>query len=145
MDLAPRIGQVLETSLYVDDLQRSVDFYERTLGFKSVSGESRRMRSLDVTPDQVLLLFKKGGSVKPTETPDGTIPATDGDGQLHVAFAIPEEQFEEWRAHLTKTGVEVESTVKWEEGGRSLYFRDPDRHVIELKTSNWYGDEPVWT
>jgi len=142
--MPPRIGTVLETSLYVDDLQRSVNFYERTLGFKPVESESTRMRTLDVTPDQVLLLFKKGGSVKATVTPFGTIPPTDGDGQLHVAFAIPKEQFDEWRVYLQEKSVEVESTVKWPEGGQSLYFRDPDGHLIELKSSNWYGQELDW-
>ena len=77
-------------------------------------------------------------------TPFGTIPPTDGDGQLHVAFAIPEEQFDEWRVHLQERSVEVESTVKWPEGGQSLYFRDPDGHLIELKSSNWYGKELDW-
>jgi hypothetical protein len=37
----------------------------------------------------------------------------------------------------------VESVVNWPEGGRSMYFRDPDDHVIELKTSNWHGSEGV--
>lgn len=143
--MAPRIGVVLETALYVDDLQRSVDFYHRVLGFRPVSDSSSRMRALEITPDQVLLLFKKGGSVKPTVTPLGTIPPTDGDGSLHVAFAIPKPQFDDWRIHLNESGVEVESVVSWSEGGQSLYFRDPDRHLIELKTSNWHGNDLAWS
>ena len=71
---APRIGSVLETALYVDDLQRSIEFYQRVLGFKSASDPSSRMSALEVTPDQVLLLFKKGGSVQATVTPFGTFP-----------------------------------------------------------------------
>ena len=142
--MAPKIGLVLETALYVDDLQRSVDFYKRVLGFKPVSDSSSRMRALEVTPDQVLLLFKKGASVQATVTPFGTIPPTDGDGSLHVAFAIPKPQFDHWRSHLSESGVDVESVVSWPEGGQSLYFRDPDSHAIELKTSNWHGNELAW-
>jgi hypothetical protein len=29
--------------------------------------------------------------------------------------------------------------IDWPEGGRSLYFRDPDGHALKLKTSNWSG------
>ncbi len=78
--MAPRIGLVLETALYVDDLQRSVEFYQRVLGFNPASDcSSDRMWALNVTPDQVLLLFNKGASVQATVTPFGTIPPTDGD------------------------------------------------------------------
>ncbi len=87
----------------------------------------------------MLLLFTKGGSVRPTITPGGLIPATDGEGSLHLAFGIAPSAFDEWRERIKGVGVPIESEVTWPEGGRSLYFRDPDRHVIELKTSNWQG------
>ena len=64
-----------------------------------------------------------------------------GDGDLHVAFSISPSDFNAWIARLEKFSVEVESTVNWSEGGASIYFRDPDNHAIELKTSNWYGTE----
>ncbi len=139
--MTPRIGQVLETALYVRDLGRSVEFYQRVLGFPIASEPLDRMCALTVTSDQVLLLFKKGGSVQPTVRPFGTIPPTDGDGSLHVAFWIPPSDFETWQDRLQSVGVVIESLVSWPEGGRSIYFRDPDDHVIELKTSNWHGKE----
>ncbi len=142
--MPPQIGSVLETALYVDDLPRAVEFYQRVLGLTPTAEASGRMCALDVTTDQVLLLFKKGGSVRATVTPGGTIPPTDGDGTLHIAFAIPESDFQAWRDHLVDSGIDVESTVAWANGGRSLYLRDPDRHLVELKTSNWHGKEPAW-
>ena len=78
--MAPRIGLVLETALYVDDLQRSVEFYQRVLGFSSASDGSDRLWALNVTQDQVLLLFNKGASVQATVTPFGTIPPKAGAG-----------------------------------------------------------------
>jgi catechol 2,3-dioxygenase-like lactoylglutathione lyase family enzyme len=137
----PRIGPVLETALYVADLGRSVEFYKRVLGFPLASEPIDRMCALAITSDQVLLLFKKRGSVQPTVTPYGTIPPTDGDGSLHVAFWIPPSEFETWQDRLRASGVGIESVVSWPEGGRSIYFRDPDNHVVELKTSNWHGSE----
>ena len=43
----------------------------------------------------------------------------------------------------TQIGAIIEtalySVVTWPEGGRSIYFRDLDEHLIELKTSSGYG------
>jgi catechol 2,3-dioxygenase-like lactoylglutathione lyase family enzyme len=141
-DAIPRVGGVLETALYVEDLDRSAAFYQRLLGLSLASEPSPRMTALNLTPDQVLLLFKTGGSVRPTETPFGTIPPHDGSGALHVAFFISPSDFEPWKERLRENHVDVESVVNWPEGGRSIYFRDPDGHLIELKTSNWHGKDP---
>jgi catechol 2,3-dioxygenase-like lactoylglutathione lyase family enzyme len=54
--------------------------------------------------------------------------------ELHLAFAIPSSELANWESWLQTRGIAVEEKRKWEEGGRSLYFRDPDRHLIELAT-----------
>jgi len=41
---------------------------------------------------------------------------------------------EAWGKWLAENGVPVESKVKWERGGQSLYFRDPDGNLLELVT-----------
>jgi catechol 2,3-dioxygenase-like lactoylglutathione lyase family enzyme len=83
---------------------------------------------------QVLLLFRKGGSRTPAVLPGGTIPAHDGDGQLHLAFAVAAAELGAWEARLCELHIPIESRVAWPRGGRSLYLRDPDNHVIELAT-----------
>ncbi len=98
-----------------------------------------RMAVLNVTDDQVLLLFKKGASTEATVLPFGTIPPTDGDGQLHVAFGVSPSDIDTWEQRLRDLGIDIESRFEWPEGGSSVYFRDPDGHAIELKTSNWRG------
>ena len=80
------IRGVIETALYVDDLARSLEFYRGLLGFTVAMEPIDRMVVLNVTDDQVLVLFKKGASTEATVLPFGTIPPTDGDGRLHVAF-----------------------------------------------------------
>lgn len=129
----PAIGGVVETSLYVDDLERSVHFYEEVCGFSCMVGDER-FRALSVAGRQVLLLFKKGASVKPGTVPGGIIPPHDGSGQQHLAFAIDAADFEPWRRQLVDRGISIESIVRWQRGGQSLYFRDPDQHLVELIT-----------
>ena len=60
---------------------------------------------------------------------------------MHVAFSIPESEVRTWQDALAQAGVAVESRVRWEEGGESLYFRVPDRHLLELETTAWDGRE----
>ena len=39
-----------------------------------------------------------------------------------------------WEKHLAARGVAIEGATTWSRGGRSIYFRDPDGHLLELAT-----------
>ncbi len=129
----PKVTGVLETALYVDDLDRAVDFYRRLFGF-GVMNRDARFCALNVAPGSVLLLFRRGGTLSPVELGFGTIPPHDGAGPLHMAFAIAADELPAWQSKLAEAAVEIESTVRWPRGSVSLYFRDPDGHAIELAT-----------
>lgn len=134
-----RVTSVIETALYVDDLSRSIEFYRDLFGFTLAMDPIERMATLDITEDQVLLLFKKGASVEATVLPFGVVPPTDGDGRLHLCFGVRPNDIEAWDRRLRERGIEIESRFDWPQGGTSIYFRDPDGHAIELKSSNWRG------
>jgi catechol 2,3-dioxygenase-like lactoylglutathione lyase family enzyme len=87
-----------------------------------------------VASGSVLLLFRQGGTAEPVRTPEGVIPPHGGSGELHLAFSIRSEDFAAWEAHLQQEGITIESRVRWDRGGNSLYFRDLDHHLIELAT-----------
>jgi catechol 2,3-dioxygenase-like lactoylglutathione lyase family enzyme len=89
---------------------------------------------LNVPGGQVLLLFLKGSTTTTAVLPGGTIPPHDGNGRLHLAFAISGDDLDAWRKCLQSHGVSIEGEVKWPRGGTSLYFRDPDGHLVELAT-----------
>jgi catechol 2,3-dioxygenase-like lactoylglutathione lyase family enzyme len=129
----PNVTGVLETSLYVEDLPRAIKFYKTIFTFETLFSDARAC-ALSVAGKQVLLLFKKGASQKPHPSWGGIIPPHDGKGNLHMAFSINAAEFEHWENWLEQNGVAIESKVKWQEGGQSLYFRDPDHHAIELAT-----------
>jgi catechol 2,3-dioxygenase-like lactoylglutathione lyase family enzyme len=132
--MPPKTDGILESSLYVSDVLRSVRFYQQTFGFRVISEFGERGCAMGVGTRQVLLLFKKGAS-RATQSPH------DGNGELHVAFAIPSPELANWESWLQTIGIAVEEKRDWESGGRSLYFRDPDRHLIELVTP---GTWPVY-
>jgi catechol 2,3-dioxygenase-like lactoylglutathione lyase family enzyme len=123
----PKSDGILESSLYVDDVARSVRFYEKIFGFRVISDFGERGCAMRASHHQVLLLFKKGGS-HTIQSPH------DGDGELHVAFAITAAALPDWEAWLLQNGISVEEKRTWDLGGQSIYFRDPDRHLLELAT-----------
>jgi catechol 2,3-dioxygenase-like lactoylglutathione lyase family enzyme len=125
--MRPKTDGILESSLYVSDLLRSVRFYQETFGFPVISEFGERGCALHAGPHQVLLLFKKGASSAITSP-------HDGDGELHLAFAILSAELGQWESWLHQRGITVEEKRAWEPGGWSLYFRDPDRHLLELAT-----------
>jgi catechol 2,3-dioxygenase-like lactoylglutathione lyase family enzyme len=127
----PTVGRVLETSLYVDELPRSIDFYQRLFGFEKLVADDR-FCALNVRDQQVLLLFRKRGTLEPVVFPGGILPPHDGDGQTHLAFTIAAGDEAEWTRSLSASNVAIESRVTWPRGGFSLYFRDPDGHLLEL-------------
>jgi catechol 2,3-dioxygenase-like lactoylglutathione lyase family enzyme len=125
--MPPKTEGILESSLYVADVARSVQFYERIFGFRVISDFEGRGCAMQASNRQVLLLFKKGGS-RTIQSPHG------GDGELHLAFAIPATALTSWEVWLAENGIAVEEKRTWELGGQSLYFRDPDRHLMEVAT-----------
>jgi catechol 2,3-dioxygenase-like lactoylglutathione lyase family enzyme len=129
----PTINQVLETSLYVEDLERSERFYHEVLGLKTMVADDR-LRALSVAGRQVLLLFLKGASAQVMALPGGILPPHDGSGNLHLAFAVDAVELAAWEQTLASHGVAVESRIDWPRGGRSIYFRDPDGHLLEMVT-----------
>ncbi len=134
----PKVAGVLETSLYVDDVETSADFYRRVFQFGTLTADDRLV-ALSVDARQVLLLFRKGATSEPQATRGGTIPGHDGQGHLHLAFAIAKDERDPWRKWLQACGVAIESEVSWLAGGHSLYFRDPDHNLVELLTSGTWS------
>jgi catechol 2,3-dioxygenase-like lactoylglutathione lyase family enzyme len=128
----PALNGILESALYVTDMERSARFYESLFGFPIID-RSDRLIALAAGERQILLLFKKGASARMP------VNAHDGSGELHLAFAIAASELAAWEARLAAHSVAIEDRRQWPRGGTSLYFRDPDRHLIELATPG------VWT
>jgi catechol 2,3-dioxygenase-like lactoylglutathione lyase family enzyme len=123
----PKSDGIMESSLYVDDVTRSIQFYEKIFGFPVITSFGERGCAMQAGKCQVLLLFKKGAS-RSIQSPH------DGDGELHLALAIPAAELAAWERWLQDNEIVVEEKRTWDLGGQSIYFRDPDRHLIEIAT-----------
>jgi len=128
-----RLDRVLETCLYVDDLDRAARFYEDVLGLAVLTSD-QRFRAYDVGGKSVLLIFRRGFTLETVRMPGGTIPPHDGHGPLHMALAIAADALADWERRLAEHGVAIEGRTRWSRGGESIYFRDPDGHLLELAT-----------
>ncbi|HEX4966609.1 MAG TPA: VOC family protein [Thermoanaerobaculia bacterium] len=130
----PTLERILETALYCEDLGRAAAFYRDVLGL-AVLDAGPRLVAMDAGRATVLLLFKQGATLQGADLgKEGRVPPHDGEGPVHLAFAIRGEELPGWESHLREHGVEIETTTRWARGGKSLYFRDPDGHSVELAT-----------
>ena len=151
--MIPPLAGILETCLYVDDVERSRAFYERVFGFSAMIVEPR-ICAFDVAPAQVLILFQRGGTTRPVAVGSGFIPPHDASGPQHFAFAIGEGAYEDWKRHLGDHGITLGKRGRLAAGRAQPVFprsgRDARRAgdtggLAELLTriDGWDGMEPL--
>lgn len=81
----PTLQGILETALYVKNVQTSADFYRRHFHFETLL-ESERLIALGVAGRDVLLLFKEGATKGDLETSGGIIPGHAGRADAFCVF-----------------------------------------------------------
>ncbi len=128
-----RILRLDHVVLRVADLERSIHFYTQVLDAR----EERRI-------DKVGLVQLRAGTqlidLVPLESQIGRAggrgPGSEGRNVDHFALRIESFDEAQLRAHLDKHGVkpgEVHMRYGAEGSGPSMYLRDPDGNVVELK------------
>ena len=127
------IDRVLETILYVDDLDAAERFYGDVLGLE-----------LDSRKNGLFVFFRCGGGMLLLFEPEAAragrnVPAHGASGPGHACFAVAEADLEDWKMRLAAAGVAVEREMEWPRGGRSFYFRDPAGNSLELATPKIWG------
>ncbi|PAQ02114.1 VOC family protein [Mesorhizobium mediterraneum] len=130
---------ILESALYVTDLDAAEDFYSGVLGLDllgKVDGRHLFFRC----GDGVLLIFNAEATKVPP-APDARLKVpphgTVGDG--HLCFAASADEIVRWKAHLEQKKIAIESEFEWPQGGRSIYIRDPSGNSIEFAEPRIWG------
>ena len=134
----PNLNGVLETALYFEDLGRAQTFYEGVLGLSQIYADDRLIGY--AIGKTVLLLFARGASKETMRLPSGTIPPHDGAGPAHVAFAISADELPGWEERLHNSNIAIEGRTDWPRGGKSIYFRDTEGHLLELATPGLWAN-----
>ncbi|MFO0890756.1 MAG: VOC family protein [Isosphaeraceae bacterium] len=123
------IEALIETGIYVDDLDRAEHFYGELLGLPRIAREEGRHCFFRVGDRSVLLVFLPESTLRGDH-----LPAHGARGPGHFALGIAADDLDAWRAHLVARGVAIEHEETWPRGGHSLYFRDPAGNSVELIT-----------
>jgi catechol 2,3-dioxygenase-like lactoylglutathione lyase family enzyme len=115
--------------LKVNELDASVDFYTRIMGFSNTG------------IDGPFTVIRTASDFQMQLAPWGT------PGFEHYAFAVSRQQFDEIFARVRESGIDYGPTFDSvgsnegpgvETGARgdapTLYFNDPNKHLIEIRT-----------
>lgn len=123
--------QILESALYVRDIEEAVVFYRDILGLELALPHNHR-NAFFRCGTGILLVFDAKETVIPA--PEGALPipthGTTGAG--HMCFATSREEIAAWKEHFAKHGIEIEREFDWPNGARSLYIRDPSGNSLEF-------------
>ncbi len=130
---------ILESALYVTDLDAAEAFYRDVLGLEKIAKVDSR-HVFFRCGEGVLLLFN-AEATRHAPPPDAKlpVPAHGTVGQGHLCFAATAEEIEDWKVVLTRRGIAVEADFEWPQGGRSIYFRDPSGNSIEFAEPRIWG------
>ena len=132
-----RAQRVMETCLYVDDLEAAEKFYTEVIGLDVIVRRQDRHVFFRIG-DAMYLLFNPKITAN-ADSSSNAVPTHGAHGSGHVAFAMQEDEIDAWREHLLKHNVEIEKELTWSRGGFSIYFRDPAGNCLELVTSGTWG------
>ena len=128
-----KINFIKETCLYVNDLQKTKEFYHDTLGFPLISLVEGRH-----------VFFRAGESVLLCFLPEATkneenLPPHYAEGKMHLAFEVDGAEYEQWKNKIKELDIPITHEEKWGEKYQSFYFDDPDGHVLEIVPKGMWG------
>jgi len=124
------IDGILETALYVDDLDAAEAFYGELLGLERVLRAGDRHVFYRCGPG-ILLIFNRAETLKPPPDDALPVPPHGTAGAGHVCFRMDGPAIDRMVEKLNKAGIVIESDFRWPTGARSLYFRDPAGNSLE--------------
>jgi catechol 2,3-dioxygenase-like lactoylglutathione lyase family enzyme len=118
--------EMVNVRYMVDDVDDSVAFYTKQLGFDLLSSASPAFA--DVTRGNLRLLLAGPQSSAGRPMPDGRKPGPGGWNRIH--FIVDDIESEVGR--LRDVGVTFRNDILTGPGGKQILLEDPSGNVIEL-------------
>lgn len=130
---------ILESALYVSDLDAAEKFYGEVMGLKRIAKVDGR-HVFFRCGQGVLLLFNADATRQPPK-PGARLPVPPHgtSGQGHLCFAGTADEIGDWKTRLEGAGIAIEADFEWPNGGRSIYFRDPSGNSLEIAEPRIWG------
>jgi len=130
------VSEVLESALYVLDLQAAEKFYSEVLGLTFYSKMEGRHVFFRCGNRMVLLFNAEATAVSAGGPKDAPTHGAKGEG--HLAFAAKDSEIDQWKRHLARNGVEIEKEIR-SRNGRAIYLRDPSQNSLEIASPRIWG------
>jgi catechol 2,3-dioxygenase-like lactoylglutathione lyase family enzyme len=110
----------------VDDVQQSVDWYTKHLGFNLLSNAAPAFADVERGGLRLLLSGEKSSAGRPM--PDGVKPEPGGWNRFELVFDDLETEVERLRTE----GVKFRNDIVTGPGGKQILVEDPSGNMIEL-------------
>jgi catechol 2,3-dioxygenase-like lactoylglutathione lyase family enzyme len=110
----------------VDDVQQSVDWYTKHLGFNLLSNAAPAFADVERGALRLLLSGEKSSAGRPM--PDGVKPEPGGWNRFELVFDDLETEVERLRTE----GVKFRNDIVTGPGGKQILVEDPSGNMIEL-------------
>lgn len=119
-------AETVNVRYMVDDVEESVAFYTKMLGFELLSNAAPAFA--DVRRGNLRLLLAGPLSSAGRPMPDGTTPGPGGWNRIH--FIVDDIESEVTR--LRSDGAQFRNDVLEGPGGKQILLEDPSGNVVEL-------------
>ena len=130
---------ILESALYVTDLDAAEAFYRDVLGLSLIARVDGRHIFFRCGQGVLLLFNAEATRISPAPDAKLPVPPHGAAGQGHLWFAPTAQEIERWKTRFETLGIAVEADFEWPNGGRSIYFRDPSGNSLEFAEPRIWG------
>jgi catechol 2,3-dioxygenase-like lactoylglutathione lyase family enzyme len=120
------LHEMVNVRYMVDDVQASIDFYTKHLGFELHTSAAPAFA--DVTRGHLRLLLSGPASSAGRPMPDGVKPGPGGWNRVHLIV----DDINAEVARLRQEGLGFRNDIVTGPGGSQILLEDPSGNVIEL-------------
>jgi catechol 2,3-dioxygenase-like lactoylglutathione lyase family enzyme len=130
---------ILESALYVTDLDAAAAFYGEVLGLERIATVEGRHVFFRCGSGVLLLFNAEATRQPPAPGAKLPVPPHGTTGQGHLCFSATADEISRWKTLLESRNIPIEADFEWPNGGRSIYFRDPFGNSIEFAEPRIWG------